>query len=165
MGDIYSFIFNKFICEKLIFEIIGEGSELEKIKEYIKKKNLNNIHILGKISNDKVLDLYSKSKIIIAPSIWPEPFGRFILESMATGTPLVTTNTGGTPEGIKNRETGMIVEPNHPEQISKAIKELLNNKNLYNKIVKNLRKEAKKYSSEVIGKKRIKLYGPTLKII
>ena len=40
-------------------------------------------------------ELYLKSKIIIAPSVWPEPFGRFVLDSIATGTPVVSTATGG----------------------------------------------------------------------
>lgn len=144
--------------KNLVLEIAGGGSEVENIQNYIKKENIKNINILGRIPNDKVLMLYSTSKAIIAPSIWPEPFGRFILESIASKTPLISTKTGGTPEGIKDHETGLLVEPNNPKQLAKAIKELLTDKTLYYKIVENLNKEVPKYNPENIVKKRLKIY-------
>lgn len=149
--------------KNLKFEIVGDGPELEAIKKYITEKNLKNIKLLGKLPHEKIPKLYGEAKIIIAPSIWPEPFGRFIQESAASKTPLITTKVGGIPEGVKNRKTGMLVEPNNSKQLAGAIKELLTNKKLYNKIVKNLEKEAYKYSPERIGKQRLKLYKKLLK--
>lgn len=148
----------------LYFDIAGDGREADAIKKYIFDKKIKNINLLGRISHDQVSQLYLKSKIILAPSVWPEPFGRFILESFATRTPLISTKTGGTEgEGIRNGETGLLVEPNNPRQLAEAIKELLANKELYNNIAKNLVKEAEKYSPEVIGIKRLKLYEETIK--
>lgn len=82
---------------------------------------------------------------------------------MTTRTPVVSTTTGGTPEGIRDQETGLLVEPNNPQQLAEAIKKLLTNKKLYEKISKNLPKEAEKYFPEVIGKQRILLYKEILK--
>ncbi|MBU4348482.1 glycosyltransferase family 4 protein, partial [Patescibacteria group bacterium] len=149
--------------KKLKFEIAGDGSQIEQIKNYIERQNLKNIKLLGKIPNEKVLKLYSQSKIILSPSIWPEPFGRFIQEGISTRTPVIATKVGGIPEGIKDRETGLLVEPNNPRQLAKAIKELLSDKKLYNKIVKNLGREAKKYSPEAIGNQRLALFDKILK--
>jgi len=149
--------------KNLVFEIAGKGSELKNIKDYMTKKNIKNIKLLGELSNEKVLKLYSQSKIILGPSIVPEAFGRFIQEGISTRTPVIATRVGGIPEGIKDHETGLLVEPNNPGQLAKAIKELLTDKKLYNKIVKNLGKEAKKYSPEVIGKQRLKVYEELLK--
>ncbi|GAI22751.1 unnamed protein product, partial [marine sediment metagenome] len=150
---------------KLKFAIAGDGTEFENIKYYLKSRNCSNIKLLGKITNEQVLKLYNKSKVLVCPSIWPEPFGRFILESFTTETPLITTNVGSLPETIKNRETGITIEPNNPIKLAEAIKELLTNKKLYDGIAKNLAKEAEKYSSEVIGKQRILLYKKILKKI
>lgn len=148
----------------LYFDIAGDGRETDAIKKYISDNKIKNINLLGRISHDEVSQLYLKSKIILAPSVWPEPFGRFILESFATRTPLISTKTGGTQEeGIRNRETGLLVEPNNPQLLAEAIKELLINKKLYNNISKNLVKEAEKYSPEVIGKQRLELYKETIK--
>ena len=147
----------------LYFDIAGDGREMDSIKKYISDKKIKNINLLGWIYHNKAYKLYLKSKIIIAPSVWPEPFGRFILDSMATRTPVVSTTTGGTPEGIRDQETGLLVEPNNSKQLAEAIKKLLTNKKLYYKIAKNLAKEAEKYSPEAIGKQRILLYEEILK--
>lgn len=149
--------------KNLIFEILGNGPEYSNVKEYIKNKKLKNIRLIGKVPNKKVLNLYSESKIIIAPSIWPEPFGRFIQEGISTKTPVIATNVGGIPEGIEHRKTGILVEPNNPVQLAEAIKELLINKKLYNSISKNLEKEQKKYSPGTIIKKRLAVYKELLK--
>lgn len=56
-----------------------------------------------------------------------------------------------------------MVEPNNPVKLAEAIKELLTNKELYDEIVKNLAKEAEKYSPEIIGEQRMLLYEKMLK--
>lgn len=150
--------------KNLMLEIAGDGKEANAIKAYLKTKNIKNIKLLGRLPNKDVISLYSDSKAVIAPSVWPEPFGRFILETMATGTPLVSTNVGGTPEGIENMKTGILVEPNDPQALSAAIRKLLNNKELYRRIVLNIKKEVHKYDPEDIGPKRLDLYKSLLKI-
>lgn len=138
--------------------IAGDGREAAGLKKYTKDKKISNIKFLGKVPNEMIQDLYRGSKIVAAPSIFPEPFGRFILESMIAGTPLVTTNVGGSPEGIKNRKTGILVEPADPAGLSGAIKELIEDGILYQTIAENLKSEINKYSPEVIGQQRLKLY-------
>lgn len=143
--------------------IVGEGSQSANIKNHINERSLNNIKLQGYLSSKKLLALFKSAKVIIAPSIWPEPFGRFIQDSYATGIPLITTKVGGIPEGIKNGQTGLLIEPNNPQQLVNAIKELLSNKKLYNHIVKNLKKETYRFSPEKIGRERIALYEELLK--
>jgi len=148
--------------DSIEFDIAGSGQEFKNISLYVTKKGLNYIKLLGKIPNDTLIKLYAKSKIILAPSIWPEPFGRFIQDSISSGTPCIATKVGGIPEGITDRETGMLVEPSNPKQLANVIKELLTNQELYNRIVQNLAQEEYKYSAEVIGKQRMELYDSLL---
>ncbi|MCD4670533.1 MAG: glycosyltransferase family 4 protein [Actinomycetia bacterium] len=152
------FAFNLLDSKDLSLAIVGNGREMDDLKTYAKEKKISNIKFLGKLPNEMVQDLYRESKIVIAPSNSPEPFGRFILESMAAGTPLITTSVGGSPEGVKNRETGILLEPNDPVGLAGAIKELLDNDRLYEHIVNNSKKEINKYSPENIGRQRLKLY-------
>jgi glycosyltransferase involved in cell wall biosynthesis len=156
------FAFDLLKDKNLSLVIAGNGREMNNLKKYIKDKKMSNIVFTGKLSNEQISDLYRESKIIVAPSSYPEPFGRFILESIAARTPLVTTNTGGSPEGVKNRETGMIIEPNNPVELAGAIKELLENDKLYKHIVSNLEKEVNKYSPETIIQQRLGLYKSLL---
>lgn len=138
--------------------IAGDGPDINKVKKIIKEKRAINIKLIGKIKHNKLMELYSSAKIIIAPSIWPEPYGRFIQEAVFTGTPLITTKVGGIPEGIINGYNGLLVKPNNPLELSNALEQLINNNHLYKRIRNNLIKERKKYSSEVIGNNRLKLY-------
>lgn len=156
------FAFNLLKDKNLSLVIAGNGREMDSLKTYIKEKKISNIIFVGKLPNEMIQNLYGESKIVVSPSHFPEPFGRFILESMATETPLITTNVGGTPEGVKNRETGIILEPNNPIKLTKAIKELLSNDKLYQCIITNLKKEINKYSPETIGQQRLKLYKSLL---
>lgn len=150
--------FNLLNDKDLSLIIIGDGREKDKLLKYLKEKKISNIEFLGRVPNRMVQNLYRESKIIVSPSHSPEAFGRFILESFATGTPLITTGVGGSPEGIKNRETGILIEPNNYVELAAAMKELLNNNKLYNHIAGNLKNEIDKYSPEKIGQQRLKLY-------
>ena len=152
------FAFNLLNNKKLSLLIVGDGREMDGLTSYIKEKKISNIEFLGRLPNEMVRNLYRESKIVVSPSNSPEAFGRFILESFAAGTPLITTNVGGNPEGIKNRETGILIEPDDCIGLAGAIKELLDNDKLYKHIAHNLKNEINKYSPETIGRQRLKLY-------
>ncbi len=144
--------------KSLEFLIAGKGSELENIKKYIKDNNLFNIKLLGHLNQEELMSYFKHSKIIIAPSIWQEGFGRFVLDSIAFRIPLISTKAGGIKEGIKNRKTGLLGKPNNPVELAQAIKVLLTNKSLYQEIKNNLKLEESKYSSRTIGNMRLKLF-------
>jgi glycosyltransferase involved in cell wall biosynthesis len=78
----------------------------------------------GKIRNEQVLHIFKKSKVVVVPSLWPEPQGRTVMESLYMGTPVVATKSGGMPE-LMEKTDGVIVESNNPKEMSKAIISIL----------------------------------------
>jgi glycosyltransferase involved in cell wall biosynthesis len=54
--------------------------------------------------------VYGRAAISVLPSRW-EPFGMVILESMATGTPVVATRDGAIPEIITDTRVGRLFDP------------------------------------------------------
>ncbi len=157
--------FQKLDDNSIKLNIAGDGPEKEKLKAYIIKNKVKNIFLLGKLTNKEVIELYKKSHLIAAPSIWPEPFGRFIQESYATLTPCIATDTGGIPEGITNNKTGLLVRPNDSKALEQAISSLLSNRHLYSKMIENLKKYRSKFESENIAKMRGNLYKDLIKSI
>ena len=74
--------------------------------------------------NYKQIPSYLKAcDIAVVPSMWEEAFGLTVVEAMAAGLPLITTNSGGIPEICK--DVAIIVERQHiVDQLAKAIADL-----------------------------------------
>ncbi|HEY4612737.1 MAG TPA: glycosyltransferase family 4 protein, partial [Bacteroidota bacterium] len=63
-----------------------------------------------------------------------EPFGRVVIEAMACGVPVVAADSGGIPEIITHGEDGLLVPVNDKRALADAIKRLLSDKELYNRV-------------------------------
>lgn len=64
---------------------------------------------------EKALSLFGQAKIFLFPVQWEEPFGLVLIESMASGTPVVAYARGSVPEIVKDGETGFIVNPSNDD--------------------------------------------------
>src|SRR5207248_1377582 len=56
-----------------------------------------------------------------------EPFGRVLVEAMLSGTPVIATRGGGTPEIIRDDSDGVLVEPGDAIALAAAVRRLLGN--------------------------------------
>jgi glycosyltransferase involved in cell wall biosynthesis len=68
------------------------------------------IKFVGEADNKMKRDLMSGAICLLAPITWDEPFGLFLVEAMACGTPVIIFNRGSAPEVVKNGETGYVVD-------------------------------------------------------
>lgn len=80
---------------------------------------------LGHIPFDEVRHLQETSEICIVPSLWQEPGGTAVLEAMAAGSALITTNRGGLPEVAAGR--AIILSELSPTGFAHAIEDLITN--------------------------------------
>jgi len=71
-----------------------------------------------------VPELLRLCDIFVLPSV-REPFGRVIIEAMATGRPVVATKSGGVPEVVVDGQTGLLVPPEDAQSLASAIETLL----------------------------------------
>ncbi len=76
-----------------------------------------------------------------------EPFGRVIIEAMAVAVPVVAVYAGGAPEIVVNDQTGILVSPDNPEELSNAIIQLYYDPMLRRRYGKAGWERAKKYFS------------------
>ncbi len=92
----------------------------------IEKNDLSkNVLFLGKISREKLLDLYSQAHVVVLTSL-EESFSLVVAEAMATGTPVVASPVGIVPDVIKDGKNGLIVDPTNPKDIADKLFLLLN---------------------------------------
>ena len=96
-------------------------------KEYFSKKikpliDNRMIKFIGEIEHKKKVQLLQNAKALLAPINWREPFGLFLIESMACGTPVIAFNKGSIPEIISDGKTGFVVK--NVDEAVKSLKEI-----------------------------------------
>lgn len=91
------------------------------------------VEFLGKVSDEALLDLYSKAlAVYYAPH--NEDYGYVTLEAMASSRPVITaSDSGGALEFIKHMESGLVAEPN-VDSISRAVNLLVEDRSLPSKL-------------------------------
>jgi len=85
---------------------------------------------------EKIPQIMNQADFLILPSkttrYWEEYLGMVLLEAMACGLPVITTDCGAIPEVVDN--TALIVKQNNSESLYKGIKQMINNHNLRQKL-------------------------------
>jgi colanic acid/amylovoran biosynthesis glycosyltransferase len=117
--------------------IIGDGPLQKKIRQQILKYGLQeHVKLLGRLPHNELMELYRRGKIdtVVLPSIVTEDGAKegipvSLMEAMAYGIPVISTNTGGIPELITNG-AGILVPPASSEMLARAIKQLIKDEKL-----------------------------------
>ena len=73
----------------------------------------------------RIHEHYQAADVLVAPSVWQEPFGMPVAEAMAAGVPVVCTRSGGMPEIVEDGTTGYVVERGDAGALAAAILRLL----------------------------------------
>lgn len=137
--------------------ILGRGL-LETYMRNLAKKCESNVSFLNKhIDHNEMPELYAKFGYFVASSR-TEAQGVAMCEAMACGLPVIATNVGGIPEFVKNGENGLLVPRENPYSLRQAIKHLLSDEHLYDKLSESSARFVKDYlSHEIIYKKEYRV--------
>lgn len=138
--------------------ILGEGILKSKWKELSKSLQQNeNIIFLGNVSNP--YSYYSKALFTIMTSKY-EGFPMVLLESLACDTPVVSYDLHSGPNEIINpNKNGVLVENQNKTEMTKAINEMVTNKDLYLQCKQNAKNSVKQFSLENIGSHWLQLFN------
>ena len=139
--------------------IVGTGPEEGIVLDSI--KNYKNIHYLGYQPKEKTIPLIRGSKLLIQPSL-AEGISATLLEAMACKTPVIVTNIGGNVELFENNKTGILIEPENPEELLKEILSLLKNQIKLELLSISAFEKVQEYDWSSIGKKYLNLYKKLL---
>ena len=114
--------------------ILGEGPLMEKLSNQVRRLNLTDyIEFYGYIPCEKIVEMYSRSEVntVILPSIIikdkiKEGIPVALMEAMAFGIPVISTNSGSIPELLVNN-AGIVVEEKSAVNLADAIIKLIDN--------------------------------------
>ena len=156
---------NKFNKEiKLI--VVGNGDYKHYYEKLVEKLNLQRkVIFLGAKFGEKKKNILNWSKILITYPDGPyDAFPTVFLEAWANNIPIIASNIGTIPYLIKDKVDGFLVESNNPKELAKGIHELLKNKGLQDKIIKNGNKKVKEnFTWDISTKKMNKVIQEVLR--
>lgn len=110
------------IFKNIKLTIAGDGKDYEELKTRVEGNE--NIAVVGYVEGQDKIDLLKKSHIYCLPS-YSEGLPISILEAMAFGLPVVTTDVGGLKEFFKDKKMGYSVQPKDVKQLSEKLELLL----------------------------------------
>jgi glycosyltransferase involved in cell wall biosynthesis len=136
--------------------LVGEGPYLEELKKLAEgfKTPIKFWGWLDK-SDPKFYELFAKSSIFVFPSE-AENFPSVLLEAMAAGTAIITSNAGGCPEVVG--EAGLLVPPRDIEAIRSALNKLIGSEQLRNQLSQAAVKRVKMFDWENVAGKYVDCY-------
>jgi glycosyltransferase involved in cell wall biosynthesis len=133
-----------------------DHAELEKLLDEIGDKSLiNRIVLTGYVVNTDLPSIYCQSDVFLYPSL-RESFGIPMLEAMACGVPVITSNTSSMPEVAGT--AAFIIDPFKPEEITAAIIKILDDKMLRDDLVEKGFVQAAKFSWKAMAQSVLEIY-------
>lgn len=106
--------------------IIGDGPEMENLKELAKTYNLSHqVRFLGFLKGIAIVRELNNHRFLVVPSRWEEPFGLVALEGMACGCIPIVSDGGGLPDAIG--KAGVLFKRNSLLSLVQTTKNLLEN--------------------------------------
>jgi colanic acid/amylovoran biosynthesis glycosyltransferase len=114
--------------------VVGKGVELVNLRELRDALKLNSqVEFVGYVERSRIQELFAQSDIFVLGSM-VEASGNVLLEALASGLPVICTDSGGPPEYIADGVTGFVVPVRDVNAMAAKIKILLDEPKLREKL-------------------------------
>lgn len=145
--------------KRIILLLVGDGPLIHHIKDFIKKKNLKNVVLIGFIPRKLISGYLRIADLLVIPH--PKGSGEVdpptkLFEYLITGKPIVASNLKAIAEVVG--ENAVLVEPDNPQALAEAILKILKDEKLAKKLGKNVKKIAENYSWDETARKTYDAY-------
>jgi len=125
--------------------------------KYISENNMDDkVKFLTKVPEDDLAGIYRLAEVSVYISLF-EGFGLPIIEAMASGCPVITSNISCLPETAG--DAGLLCDPVDEKDVAGKLKELLANEETRKNLIKKGFEHAKQFHPEYYSKKLISLYS------
>ena len=136
--------------------IASEGPETERLKR--EWAGDSRIIWLGRISDAEKAMRLSQADVFCAPSLGGESFGVVLIEAMAAATPIVASALDGYLNVATNEVYALLVEPNNPTDLEAALRRILLDQNLADRLVAQGQERANGFSMVQLAQTYVEIY-------
>lgn len=150
-----SFIKCKSEFKDLKLTLVGQGYMRPVIEEQMKRLGIKDVTFLGALNHEQLNIVYNKATVTVFPSK-KEGLPLALLESMSSGTPVVSAINDGSRDIVSNRVDGLLINQDGTKAFSEAISDLLSNAHLQTMMSRNSRRKVVENFSQEFVSKRIK---------
>ena len=91
--------------------MIGSGPKAREYRRFIGLRQIRDVELLGRVSDDAKARYFASADIFCAPATGQESFGIVLLEAMAAGVPIVASDIHGYKQVVQRGVQGLLVEP------------------------------------------------------
>ena len=143
--------------------IIGDGTERAALESAAADLvAAGRVAFRGRLDRAQIAQCLRSSAVVVVPSLWPEVFGRVVLEALQTGRAVVASRTGGLPE-LVDAENGRLVEPGDVDALAQALLELLGDRPLLERLGAESARRAKGFAMDKVLDEHEAHYAAVLK--
>ena len=102
--------------------IAGDGPSRPSLEAQVERLGLTeHIQFIGRVDDATLVSVYRAANVSVVPSVALEGYGLVVLESLATGTPVVASAIGGLSEAVGNFDEGSLVPPGDPNALAERL--------------------------------------------
>jgi len=128
--------------------IVGDGPDRERLEGLAQGQP---VRFLGALPHQEVLRNVAGSKVLVLPSVKGDGLPNVLLEALSLGVPVVSTQTAGIPDVIRDGEFGFLVPPADPGAIRRAVDKILSDDALWERLSVAAAREAQRYSWDAVS--------------
>jgi len=135
----------------------GDGWDFHGVKSLVDSLGLSDrVHFLGYVSDEQLHALYSEATLFIYPSLF-EGFGLPVLEAMASGCPVVTSNISSLPEVAG--DAAFLIDPHDVDDVASAIEAVCKNQNIAAELKRKGLERASQFSWKKCAEETLAVYN------
>jgi glycosyltransferase involved in cell wall biosynthesis len=153
---------------KATLEMVGDGPERTEMESWVQEHGFEDcITFPGYLRGKQKVEAMIRAELFVFPTFYREGCPVSLLEAMAVGLPIVTTDVGGIPDIFIHRENGLMLSvPPQSKDIADAVVELAGDQKMMVSIAKNNREQAwSRYEAAIVTAKLEMLYNELLKAV
>ena len=140
--------------------VTGSGPERERLEALTNELGVRNtVTFTGRLDRDQMTECYRRADVALNPSR-VDNMPNSILEALASGVPVVTTDVGGVGQIVRNETTALLVPPGEPEPMARALLRILDDAALAGALRSAGLQEVEQYTWSNVRDRLLLLYVP-----